>query len=36
MKMPVPDLQTFRPVMVELAGLEAFYGRFLDKNGVCW
>ena len=26
----------FRPVMVELAGLKAFYGRFLDKNGVCW
>ena len=25
-----------RPVMVELAGLKAFYGRFLDKNGVCW
>lgn len=25
-----------RPVMVELAGLEAFYGRFLDKNGICW
>ena len=24
-----------RPVRVELAGLEAFYGRFLDKNGVC-
>ena len=28
--------QAFRPVMVELAGLKAFYGRFLDKNGVCW
>ena len=27
---------TSRPVMVELAGLKAFYGRFLDKNGVCW
>ena len=25
-----------RPVMVELAGLKAFYGRFLDKNGICW
>ena len=25
-----------RPVMVELAGLKAFYGRFLDKTGVCW
>ena len=25
-----------RPVMVGLAGLKAFYGRFLDKNGVCW
>ena len=25
-----------RPVMVELAGLKAFYGLFLDKNGVCW
>ena len=25
-----------RPVIVELAGLKAFYGRFLDKNGVCW
>ena len=28
--------QAARPVMVELAGLKAFYGRFLDKNGVCW
>ena len=26
----------FRPVMVELAGLKAFYGRFFDKNGVYW
>ena len=28
--------QAARPVMVELAGLKAFYGWFLDKNGVCW
>lgn len=27
---------TSRPAMVEPAGLEAFYGQFLDKNGVCW